>query len=1262
MHMSTACRMAFTPPRSSSAAGRAGGNKTVPPGYWVWTAALFASLIAGADAASWFFRPASASLHGMQQGHAQARGALLTIGVFQLSAAASAAAGTTLTETAGGWRAPAAAATQWFFRKAAPAAGADGRSYATAWPTQSGIQWSLIRPGDTLFLCGLSSRGLDIPTGFGGAEGAHVTIDGNCPTGVTQNLDPGLWVGGNPLDFPAGWHGPDAHGIFSLPYGGSSDMAVEASSNSSTDPRSLTRIKGAGVLCNSSVPGPNDPTSWAPGTMCDWKPRTTDGGGGMLFYKPAFPATAAKLYVGWTAPFLLSNLSHVTIKNLRLYGVAYALILISGGTDLVIRDSHIQWAGSFGIEVTHAHALPPFNMTDGELPTGLRGGLIENNTIHQCGTGVYFVAMHTAGASNHVTLRGNRFLDIDTENFYHNGDCHAIGVQGGSHNLFERNTIDGAGGSGITFYQGPDNKDGQPPQEMHDNTVRYNTIANVVNLDQANQHKNQHGIETGGSRYVQGNLSYNNSVYYNILVNVTSIALRSKTLVPGAGHGTYQWRYLNNVVVNAGVGFSTAYECLGPEDEPVCYHPEQVANNVFLNSRLAHHDGWDNPARFKNGTPVRPFSHLHNDWQHNAFYPDGPAMFCYGLCAWPGQAPCANCTNFATFEKDQPHPTHSLLTDPQLTNAFSVPQGFRPKAGSPLLGAGLDVGLTADFGGVPVPPGSPTIGVFQGAAASAAAGTALETVGGHRQRAPGATAKRRRRRQRDALSSPAASLRVLDLQPVNPNFFGYNVEALIPGHPDLPITYNDTSAVALADALRLGVLRYPGGILANIWDPQAGRYIAPPAPIQKSYVPYLQDYAPALNRLPRGTFSAASFVAGVGGKPRAVLWSLNVFTLNVSEACEQIRYISRLPGQQVPGVLLELGNELYPGTDQGIPRFPNATAYVEVVRPIVACARKLMPLAKVGACGWTGDGRAQYERWNRDLRPHAHLFDGISQHDYLPAHRDIAPIPEEERVTFVAGYSRALVRDQVAVMRSQVGRNLSMWQTEFGFGLDNQSQCVMRKYIFGALHGAFHASRIFEAINAPGSLGAVTMETFVFPNPNNIPQPNRTDDWCGMPAGSLTPTPNRPDLARVSGTGQLVSHLAARALASSGMHAVQVEHGPLTTISILGEQQPCLQAAAFSHNGTVTTMALLNICNHSTSYSLRGMASIAASGEVSATTYSLLDTGEAGGWAPLPEKPGAFPWSSGPLRPQVRRRRLAADGTGLDAEPLSFAILELPRL
>jgi hypothetical protein len=244
---------------------------------------------------------------------------------------------------------------------------------------------------------------------------------------------------------------------------------------------------------------------------------------------------------------------------------------------------------------------------------------------------------------------------------------------------------------------------------MHDNVVRFNQVMNIKNFDDANQPKNQHGIETGGG-VMCPSCSYNNSVSYNILINITHIGLRSKTLVPGPEHGKYAWRYLNNVVIRAGIGFSTAFMCR-PIGEKTCYKPEHVANNVFLDSVFAHQDGWD-------PTTAMNYSHRGDDWQTNSYWPDGPSMFCYGLCAWPGKPPCKNCTDFATFQKDHPHATRSLLADPMLDDSSEPPQGLRPAAGSPLLGAGTPVldelnGLDSDWVGAALSTKAPSIGVFE---------------------------------------------------------------------------------------------------------------------------------------------------------------------------------------------------------------------------------------------------------------------------------------------------------------------------------------------------------------------------------------------------------------------------------------------------------------------------------------------------------------------------------------------------------------------
>eukprot|EP01048_Picozoa_sp_COSAG05_P034226 COSAG05_NODE_14181_length_405_cov_0.830065_1_plen_121_part_01 len=120
-----------------------------------------------------------------------------------------------------------------------------------------------------------------------------------------------------------------------------------------------------------------------------------------------------------------------------------------------------------------------------------------------------------------------------------------------------------------------------------------------------------------------------------------------------------------------------------------------------------------------------------------------------------------------------------------------------------------------------------------------------------------------------------------------------------------------------------------------------------------------------------------------------------------------------------------------------------------------------------------------------------------------------------------------------------------------------------------------------------------------------------------MPAGTATPGhTDRPDLAHVTGTGQLIAHLSARALAMESMHGVKIEGRddappPMLQVPILGEQQPCLQAAAFLRGGKQPSsdgeavIAVLNICNTTIPITLL-LESAAGSGG-SATVYDLMD-------------------------------------------------------
>ena len=219
----------------------------------------------------------------------------------------------------------------------------------------------------------------------------------------------------------------------------------------------------------------------------------------------------------------------------------------------------------------------------------------------------------------------------------------------------------------------------------------------------------------------------------------------------------------------------------------------------------------------------------------------------------------------------------------------------------------------------------------------------------------------------------------------------------------------------------------------------------------------------------------------------------------------------------------------------------------------------------------------------------------------------------------------------------------------------------MPQYIFGALHGSFHAARVLAAINQPGDYGVLTWQTFVSP----VDYPRFPNDWCGQAAGLIKSPqgPNRPDLVQVTGGAQLVAHMFRRALAMDTMHSVNFTGNPTAQVTMLDEPQPCLQAAAFRTlgSGSVgaegatslhTVLVVLNICNTTIPISIDsgGDQTMLAVEPLNATIYHFEDRG---GKAPLPKDPSVFPWP-GPLSGTVATGRDA-----LTARPLSFAIVEM---
>ena len=120
--------------------------------------------------------------------------------------------------------------------------------------------------------------------------------------------------------------------------------------------------------------------------------------------------------------------------------------------------------------------------------------------------------------------------------------------------------------------------------------------------------------------------------------------------------------------------------------------------------------------------------------------------------------------------------------------------------------------------------------------------------------------------------------------PVDGNLFGVNS---ILG-PIVTLAYDDPELLASARAIGAGVLRYPGGSIANFWDLTRGRY-------------HEQSMHPALDATltdrvaqhPERGFIPTRFWAGVasasaGATATGPVWVLNVHTMSGAEMLAQV--------------------------------------------------------------------------------------------------------------------------------------------------------------------------------------------------------------------------------------------------------------------------------------------------------------------------------------------------------------------------------------
>ena len=463
----------------------------------------------------------------------------------------------------------------WFVRPLGGSYGLkDGSSYDNAWDGLGRINWSGISPGDTVFVCGFHDAGYNdnriIPT-VSGTSNAPITISGNCPGDLGSVFSAGY-------RFTSGWLGPDAFGVYSRPYGGSTGSQM---------------FEGSVRLSRETK---NPDSSWKPGSFYQ---NYTEK---ILYYKPS--AGSASDYVVYTlgaTAIPLTNVSFINIEDLSLKN-ASEIIKLSTASNILIKNNHIQYAPGNCISLWY-----------NSDHVSIVGNIIEN-----CGNGIYTINQGGPNSDNsdYVRVANNIIRNINQDYYSESKDSHSIGVQGGNNSIYEDNQLYNIGGSGITLYT-------SPGQELKNTIVRNNYVHDVYDLGYAlvgKLKRNERGIEYGNTNagFKPDDVT-NNLMYNNIIANVGGLGLYNKGQTPTSG---YSWIVANNTVYKAGICFSF-------NDYPDGNSGFKFINNICSMPTQQHIDHVYKAGDVYGGI----------DMNYNIYSPDGSRMFdwkniLYDFNAW----------------------------------------------------------------------------------------------------------------------------------------------------------------------------------------------------------------------------------------------------------------------------------------------------------------------------------------------------------------------------------------------------------------------------------------------------------------------------------------------------------------------------------------------------------------------------------------------------------------------------------------------------
>lgn len=261
---------------------------------------------------------------------------------------------------------------------------------------------------------------------------------------------------------------------------------------------------------------------------------------------------------------------------------------------------------------------------------------------------------------------------------------------------------------------------------------------------------------------------------------------------------------------------------------------------------------------------------------------------------------------------------------------------------------------------------------------------------------------------------------------LTPQFFGLNGNNIQSG------TRWDNADLGTALAsLRPGILRYPGGTIANYWDWRTGGFQPNgPWPGDTGATPIDDSLGPFAVALQR-SHAEALFVLNVLSIDGRLATSAD----NPRLIQEQIAMLQAAAAAGIRVKRVELGNEFYLGGPAAgahgsdyLTRFPTATAYAQEANSWVSALRAAFPTVTIAAVGADAAGinMARREGWDAGVLASLSGANALTLHPYIPVN-DPAATPQS-----LLSLPYARVQSLVATEFQQLASaGLGAWITEF---------------------------------------------------------------------------------------------------------------------------------------------------------------------------------------------------------------------------------------